>query len=99
MQFSLITVVAALAATSTASFIPRQVNGTTVAPYPTAPASSSSMPSASGTVSLMTTGTPKPTSISPLPFSAAAAPAATQMAGSALGLVVAGGVALVSFYT
>jgi len=92
MQFSLITLVAALAATTTASFVPRQANGTTAAYYPTA--ASSSKPTASGTISLLTTGVPPaPTSLNANPFTGAAA-VPTHMAGSALGLVVAGGIAL-----
>ncbi|KAJ4370395.1 hypothetical protein N0V83_004913 [Neocucurbitaria cava] len=81
MQFSIIALAAAFAATTTASYLP--TNGTTTAIYPT------------GTGSLSTatgTGSPsKPTS--QIPFTGAAA-VPTQMAGSALGLVVVGGVAL-----
>ncbi|KAF2034559.1 hypothetical protein EK21DRAFT_107693 [Setomelanomma holmii] len=73
MQFSMISLVAALTATATAVNVP--YNGTSTY-YPT------------GTG----TGVPsKPTSATPF-TGAAAVP--TQFAGSALGLVVAGGVAL-----
>lgn len=77
MQFSIISAVAALAVTTSASYV--STNGTaTSAPYPT------------GTAASSFTGT-MPTS-STLPFTGGA----SHMAGSALGLVVAGGVALVS---
>ena len=80
MQFSIISLVATLAATASAVTIP--VNGTSTAYYPT------------GTVSLRPTGTAAPARpTSQLPFTGAAA-VPTHMAGSALGLVVAGGVAL-----
>lgn len=76
MQFSIISVVAALAATTSALNLP--TNGTaTSAPYPTGTGAGS--PSNA-----------KPTS-STLPFTGGA----SHMAGSALGLIVAGGVALV----
>ncbi|USP75310.1 dna polymerase subunit delta-2 [Curvularia clavata] len=75
MQFSIISIVAALAATTSASYVP--TNGTaTSAPYPTGTAA----PSFTGTM---------PTS-STLPFTGGA----SHMAGSALGLVIAGGIAL-----
>ncbi|KAF1829763.1 hypothetical protein BDW02DRAFT_602283 [Decorospora gaudefroyi] len=76
MQFSIISIVAALAATATAAHVP--VNGTS-AYYPTG------------------TGTAAPTVMptsSTLPFTGGAS-MPTHWAGSALGLVVAGGVALV----
>jgi len=77
MQFSIISIVAALAATTTASYVP--TNGTASAtPYP------SGTGAASSTVA-------KPTG-STLPFTGGA----SHVAGSALGLVVAGGVAMVS---
>ncbi|KAF1942728.1 hypothetical protein EJ02DRAFT_433770 [Clathrospora elynae] len=81
MQFSIISIVAALAATATAVYAP--VNGTSAAYYPT------------GTGSLPTSGTAAPTKkpTATLPFTGAAS-MPTHMAGSALGLVVAGGVAL-----
>ena len=81
MQFSIISIVAALAATATASYLP--TNGTSAAYYPTGTGSNPS-------------GTAAPTKpTSQLPFTGAAA-MPTQMAGSAMGLVIAGGVALVS---
>ncbi|EDU45506.1 hypothetical protein PtrSN002B_000229 [Pyrenophora tritici-repentis] len=71
MQFSIISIITVLAATSSAAFT--STNGTTTsAPYP------------SGTGAV-----PRPTG-STLPFTGGA----SHMAGSALGLVVAGGVAL-----
>jgi hypothetical protein len=83
MQFSVISLVAALAATASAAYAP--VNGTSAAYYPT------------GTGSMKPTGTAAPAKpTSQLPFTGAAATIPTHMAGSALGLVVAGGVALVS---
>lgn len=79
MQFSIVALVAALAATTSATqFAARQYNGTTAA-YPTGTGASGSAPAATSQV----------------PFTGAAA-VPTHMAGSALGLVVAGGVALVS---
>lgn len=81
MQFSIISLVAALAATATATY---SVNGTS-AYYPTGTGAATTV-SASGTGSV-----PKPTSA--IPFTGAAS-MPTHMAGSALGLVVAGGVAL-----
>lgn len=86
MQFSVVSLVV-LAATASASFVPRQLNGTTPAYYPT------------GTGSVKPTGTAAPTKpTSQIPFTGAAT-MPTHMAGSALGLVVAGGVALVSLVT
>lgn len=85
MQFSVISLVAALATTASAAYAP--VNGTTAAYFPT------------GTGSMKPTGTAAPSKpTSQLPFTGAAA-MPTNMAGSALGLVVAGGVALVRFST
>ncbi|CAO2649024.1 Nn.00g099730.m01.CDS01 [Neocucurbitaria sp. VM-36] len=75
MQFSIVALVAAFAATTTASYLP--TNGTTTAYYPTATG----------------TGSPSKPTTSQIPFTGAAA-VPTQMAGSALGLVVVGGVAL-----
>ena len=86
MQFSIVALVAALAATTTASYLPS--NGTTAAYYPTG--TGSLKPTATGT------GSPTKPTTSQIPFTGAAA-VPTQMAGSALGLVVVGGVALVSF--
>ena len=81
MQFSI--VLAALAATASAQYaITNGTSTSTVAPYP----------SASGTVSVKPSGTgavPKPTG-STVPFEGAA----SQLTGSAMGLVIAGGVAL-----
>ncbi|OAL49121.1 hypothetical protein IQ07DRAFT_588465 [Pyrenochaeta sp. DS3sAY3a] len=78
MQFSIVSLVAFLAATATAF----PGNGTTSAYYPT------------GTGSLKPSGTAAPTQpTSQIPFTGAAS-VPTHMAGSALGLVVAGGVAL-----
>ena len=74
MQFSIISIVAALAATTSAAYT--TTNGTaTSALYPTG-----------------TSAVPRPTG-STLPFTGGA----SHMAGSALGLVFAGGVALVCF--
>lgn len=90
MQFSLISLVAALAATASASYVPRQVNGTVV-PFPTGTGSPKPL------ATFVPTGTaapPRPTSMPPF-TGAAAMP--THMAGSAFGLLVAGGVALVCF--
>ncbi|EMD61896.1 hypothetical protein GGP41_002607 [Bipolaris sorokiniana] len=75
MQFSIISVVAALAATTSASYVPTNSTATS-APYPTG------------------TGAGSPTNAMPtsstLPFTGGA----SHMAGSAFGLIVAGGVAL-----
>jgi hypothetical protein len=82
MQFSVISLVAALAVTASAAYAP--ANGTSAAYYPT------------GTGSMKPTGTAAPSKpTSQLPFTGAAA-VPTHMAGSALGLFVAGGIALVS---
>ncbi|KAF1845969.1 uncharacterized protein K460DRAFT_366817 [Cucurbitaria berberidis CBS 394.84] len=78
MQFSIVAIVAALAATTTANYVAAPANGTT--PYPT------------GTGSVKPSGSTAPTK-SQLPFTGAAS-VPTHMAGSALGLVVAGGVAM-----
>lgn len=81
MQFSVVALVTALAATASASYVPGNV--TTVPYYPTG----TSAPS--GTV-------PAPTSsFTQTPFEGAAA--RPEFAGSALALIIAGGVALVSF--
>jgi hypothetical protein len=92
MQFSIFSIVAALAATSSAMYAP--YNGTTTtssAPYYpiTTPTSTPAYyPTGTGT------GAPvKPTTA--MPYTGAAA-MPTHMAGSALGVVVAGGIALVS---
>jgi hypothetical protein len=77
MQFSMLSIVAVLAATASAA----SMNGTSA--YPTA--SGASKPNATGTSTLS-----KPTSS--VPFTGGAA----QVGGSALGMIVAGGVALVS---
>ncbi|KAF2624369.1 hypothetical protein BU25DRAFT_348240 [Macroventuria anomochaeta] len=82
MQFSLITITAALAAVASAQYtITNGTSTSAVAPYP----------SASGTVSVKPSGTGsvKPTS-STAPFEGAA----SQLTGSAMGLIVAGGIAL-----
>ena len=88
MQFSIISIVVALAATATAQYV--STNGTataaTSAYYPVGTAGA-----ASGTAA--STGS-KPTSTSTAPFTGGAS---SNMAGSALGLIVAGGVAMVSF--
>jgi hypothetical protein len=77
MQFSLLTLVAALAATASANY-----NGTTY--YPTG----------TGTGSMKPTGTGvHPTTSMPPPFTGAAT---MPTGGAALGLIVAGGVAMVS---
>jgi hypothetical protein len=84
MQFSIISLVAALAATASAAYAP--VNGTTAASayYPT------------GTGAVIPTGTASPVKpTSAIPFTGGAS-MPTHMAGSAFGLFVAGGVALVS---
>lgn len=99
MQFS--TVILALAATASAQYAVS--NGTSsavaaassaVAPYPSSASSAAvaPYPSASGTVSVKPSGTGavKPTSSSTAPFEGAG----NQLTGSALGLIVAGGVAL-----
>ncbi|KAF3041444.1 hypothetical protein E8E11_008215 [Didymella keratinophila] len=98
MQFS--TVILALAATASAQYA--VTNGTSsaaaassaVAPYPSSASSAAvaPYPSASGTVSVKPSGTGavKPTSSSTAPFEGAG----NQLTGSALGLIVAGGVAL-----
>ncbi|KAF3044750.1 hypothetical protein E8E12_010243 [Didymella heteroderae] len=100
MQFS--TVILALAATASAQYA--VTNGTSsavaaassaVAPYPSSASSAAAVPpypSASGTVSIRPSGTGaiKPTSSSTAPFEGAG----NQLTGSALGLIVAGGVAL-----
>lgn len=79
MQFSVLAMVAALAASASAVYVP--VNGTSSAIYyPT------------GTVSVKPSGTGAAKPTSQLPFTGAAA----MPTGSALGLIVAGGVALVS---
>lgn len=79
MQFSIISLVAALAATASASVV---TNGTSTALYPT------------GTGAVTVTGTAAPVKpTSTLPFVGGA----DRLTGSALGLIVAGGVALVSF--
>jgi hypothetical protein len=79
MQFSIISVVAALAATATATYVPTNGTATTSgAFYPT------------GTGAAAPTGA-RPTST--LPFTGGAA----NIGSSALGLIVAGGVAIVSF--
>jgi hypothetical protein len=80
MQFSIVAIVAALAATSTATYLP--INGTSTAVY-----------YPSGTVSIKATGTGVMPTKSTVPFTGAAS-MPTGMTGSALGLVVAGGVAL-----
>ncbi|KAF2474720.1 uncharacterized protein BDR25DRAFT_301367 [Lindgomyces ingoldianus] len=82
MQISLVSIVAALAATACATYVP--YNSTTIAPYPT------------GTG--IPTGTAAPTGPAPTasftqtPFPGAAS---ANVAGSALALVIAGGVALI----
>jgi hypothetical protein len=100
MQFSILTIAAALAASASAQYA--ATNGTSstsssavasaAVPYPTA--SSAPFPSASGTGSAVkpsgTGATVKPSSSSTAPFEGAA----HQLTGSALGLIVAGGVAL-----
>jgi hypothetical protein len=78
MQFSIISAVAVLAATATASYVPMNGTATSAAYYPT------------GTGAAQPTGA-RPTST--LPFTGGA----SNLGGSALGLIVAGGVALVSF--
>jgi hypothetical protein len=79
MQFSVISIVAALAATATATYVPTNGTATTAPLYPT------------GTGAAQPTGA-RPTST--LPFTGGA----SNIGGSALGLIVAGGVALVSFF-
>ncbi|KAF9692355.1 hypothetical protein EKO04_009729 [Ascochyta lentis] len=84
MQFTIL--IAALAATVSAQYA---VNGTSTSsvaavPYPSASGTGAVSVSASGTGA----STPKPTST--VPFTGGA----SQLTGSALGLVVAGGVAL-----
>ena len=100
MQFSIFTITVALAASVSAQYA--ATNGTSATsssavasaavPYPTA--SSVPFPSASGTGSAVkpsgTGATVKPSSSSTAPFEGAA----HQLTGSALGLIVAGGVAL-----
>jgi hypothetical protein len=83
MQFSLLTAITALAATTSAVYVP--VNGTTVAPY--YPTGTGSVPTGTGSP----TGPAPTSSFTQTPFTGAAA---GQMAGSALAMVVAGGVAL-----
>ncbi|KAL6706920.1 hypothetical protein ACN47E_005063 [Coniothyrium glycines] len=78
MQFSILAITAALAAT-TAAHVP--ANGTSVAYYPT------------GTGSAKPTGTGILPSGSTTPFTGAAS-MPTHISGSALGLFIAGGVAL-----
>lgn len=83
MQFSIISLVAALAATTSATYVPTY-NTTTVAYYPTG----TSAPTGTGTG-------PAPTaSFTQTPFEGAAFANKQNVAGSALGLVIAGGVAL-----
>jgi hypothetical protein len=77
MQFSIISIVAALAATATATYVPTNGTATSGAYYPT------------GTGAAAPTGA-RPTST--LPFTGGAA----NIGSSALGLIVAGGVAIVS---
>jgi len=77
MQFSIISIVAALAVTTTATYVPMNGTATSSAYYPT------------GTGAAQPTGA-RPTST--LPFTGGA----SNLGGSALGLIVAGGVALVS---
>jgi hypothetical protein len=90
MHFSIIPIVAALAVTATAQYVPTNgtATATTSAFYPIGTGAGS----ASGTAA--SSGS-KPASTSTAPFTGGAS---TNMAGSALGLVVAGGVALVSFF-
>ncbi|KAF2854741.1 hypothetical protein T440DRAFT_514622 [Plenodomus tracheiphilus IPT5] len=80
MQFSMISLVAALVATTSAAYV--QTNGTSAAYYPTG--TGAAAPSGTGSSA-------KPTST--LPFTGAAS-MPQALSGSALGLVVAGGVAL-----
>ena len=92
MQFS--TVILALAATASAQYAATNGTSSAVAPYPSSASSAAvaPYPSASGTVSVKPSGTGavKPTSSSTAPFEGAG----NQLTGSALGLIVAGGVAL-----
>jgi hypothetical protein len=81
MQFSII--LAALAATASAQYAVNGTSTSAVAPYP----------SASGTVSVKPSGTGAVPTKSSAPFEGAA----SQLTGSAMGLIVAGGVALVRF--
>jgi hypothetical protein len=85
MQFSVISLVAVLAATASAAYTP--INGTSPV-YPTG--TGAAKPSLTGTAAPV-----KPTSA--ILFTGAAA-RPVQVAGSALGFIVAGGVALVSFF-
>ncbi|KAF1997980.1 hypothetical protein P154DRAFT_578270 [Amniculicola lignicola CBS 123094] len=84
MQFSIISIVAALAATATASYVP-SYNSTTVAPFATGTGSptGTGIPSATVPVPTSTSTTP--------PFDGAGS---SNVAGSAIALIVAGGVAL-----
>jgi hypothetical protein len=83
MQFNILAIAAALAATASAHYYP------TASYYPTGgPTATTGYPSGTGAP------TPTPTSTLP-PFEGAAVPN-TQVAGSALGFVVAAGFALVS---
>lgn len=95
MQFS--TIVLALAATASAQYaVTNGTSSSAVTPYPSSASTAASTvapyPSASGTVSVKPSGTGsvKPTSSSTAPFEGAG----NQLTGSALGLIVAGGVAL-----
>jgi len=81
MQFSIVSIVAALAATASAAYV--QTNGTSAAYYPTG--TGAGIPTSTGSSA-------KPTST--IPF-AGAASMPQAISGPALGLVVAGGVALV----
>ena len=92
MQFSIVAL--ALAATASAQYAVTNGTSSAVAPYPSASSAAPSavVPYPSGTVSIKPSGTGavKPTSTSTAPFEGAA----NQLTGSALGLIVAGGVAL-----
>lgn len=90
MHFSLLAL--ALAATASAQYgATNSTSSLAVAPYPSSSAAVAPYPSASGTVSVKPSGTGavKPSG-STAPFEGAA----SQLTGSAMGLIIAGGVAL-----
>jgi hypothetical protein len=87
MQFSVASLVAALAATASATYVPSYNNVTSVVPYPTG---TSVVPYPTGTAA-PTGSVPTPSS-SFVPFPGAASK--QGVAGSAFAMVIAGGVAL-----
>lgn len=86
MQFSILALAAALAATTTAQYAATNGTQTTAVLYPTGTGSAHSSGSSPSS--------PKTTSTAPFEGSAA-----SHLTGSAMGLIVAGGVALVRLFS